>query len=441
MKSPGYHSWGHYPETTQEIFRFRWTEDRPAFGPKSVLPFGNGRSYGDSCLNDGGVLLDARGLDRLIAFDPATGLVSCEAGVLLSQLLEWLVPMGWFLPVTPGTKYVTVGGAVANDVHGKNHHRAGTFGAHVDQLALLRSDGKVYICGPEENSGLFRSTIGGLGLTGVILWTRIQMRRIENPLMDTETIRFENMDEFLSLSECSDRDYEYTVAWIDCLASKGSLGRGLFMRGNHASPFRKIPKRKTRTWSIPFTLPFSLVNPISLRIFNSLYYRKQWARKSRMIGDYNPFFYPLDGVGNWNRVYGRRGFLQYQCVVPLSGGREAIREILSRIARSRVGSFLAVLKVFGSPKSPGLLSFPRPGITLALDFPNQGTRTLALLSNLDEVVLQASGAVYPAKDARMSAESFQTFFPEWVELEQFRDPAFSSSFWRRVTGGKECEKF
>ena len=441
MKIRQYQSWGGYPKADHEVFRFRWEDDSPPFGRKSVLPFGNGRSYGDSCLNDGGVLLDARGLDRLISFDPATGFVTCEAGVLLTELLEWLVPMGWFLPVTPGTKFVTVGGAIANDVHGKNHHRAGTFGSHVDQLALLRSDGRVYTCSPQKNQTLFGATIGGLGLTGLILWATIRMRRINNSFMDMETVRFGNLDEFLKLSDESDRDYEYTVAWVDCLAKKESIGRGLYMRGNHASPFQDIPSKKERHMSIPLTPPFSLVNPASLHLFNTLYYRKQWQRRRRRIGHYGPFFYPLDKIFHWNRMYGSRGFLQYQCVVPPSCGREAILEILSRIAESGIGSFLAVLKIFGNIPSPGLLSFPRPGITLALDFPIQGRKTFNLLNSLDEIVVQASGAVYPAKDARMSRESFQKFFPQWAELEKYRDPAFSSSFWRRVTGEIGCVKF
>lgn len=440
MKSEQYQSWGGYPKAEHEVFRFRWQEDRPSFQKKSVLPFGNGRSYGDSCLNDGGVLLDARGLDRLISFDPATGLVTCEAGVLLSELLDWLIPMGWFLPVTPGTKYVTVGGAIANDVHGKNHHWAGTFGSWVDQLALLRSDGKVYSCSRQENTSLFHATIGGLGLTGVILWATIRMRRINNPFMDTETVRFENLDEFLQLSEESDRDYEYTVAWVDCLAKKDSIGRGLYMRGNHAAPFQDVAPKKERHVTIPVTPPFSLVNLASLRLFNTLYYRKQWHREKRTIGHYGQFFYPLDRILRWNRMYGSRGFLQYQCIVSASCGREAIREILSRTASSAIGSFLAVLKVFGNVPSPGLLSFPKPGITLALDFPIQGSKTFNLLDNLDEIVLQAGGAVYPAKDARMSLEAFQKFFPQWTELEKFRDPVFSSSFWRRVTGDIGCVK-
>lgn len=367
--------------------------------------------------------------------------MTCEAGVLLAELLEWLIPKGWFLPVTPGTKYVTVGGAIANDVHGKNHHRAGTFGSHVERFALLRSDGKVYECSPHENESLFSATIGGLGLTGVILWATIRMRRINNNFIDMETIRFDNLEEFLKISDDSDRDYEYTVAWIDCLAKKETLGRGLLMRGNHAAPFQDIAPQKERHMSIPLTPPFSLVNSVSLHLFNTLYYRKQWQRRTRKITPYGPFFYPLDKVLHWNRMYGSRGFLQYQCVVPRSYGQEAIAEILSRIAISGIGSFLAVLKIFGNIPSPGLLSFPRPGITLALDFPIVEQKTFKLLNNLDEIVVQASGAVYPAKDARMSGESFLKFFPRWIELEKYRDPAFSSSFWRRVTGEAKCVRF
>jgi FAD/FMN-containing dehydrogenase len=380
------------------------------------------------------VLLDARGLDRYIAFDPMSGVLRCEAGVLLSEILDLTVPRGWFLPVTPGTKLVTVGGAIANDVHGKNHHRTGTFGCHVRQFELLRSDGTRLRCSPAENPEWYQATIGGLGLTGLILWTEIVLKPIANPYMDVETLRYGDLGQFFELSDVSDRDFEYTVCWIDCLARGRSLGRGLFMRANHAAALCPIrPRAPRRGLTVPFEPPASLVNGATLRPLNTLYYRRRLKRRERAIVHYEPFFYPLDGIGRWNRLYGPRGFLQYQCVVPSAGGAVFIREILSRIAAARSGSFLAVLKVFGHVVSPGLLSFPRPGITLALDFPNRGPKTFELLESLDEVVREAGGAVYPAKDARMSAQSFRQYFPKWEMLQHYRDPHFSSSFWRRVT--------
>lgn len=434
-----YQSWGGTKKVAQKVVPIFWRDDPfPETEGKSALPFGNGRSYGDSCLNDGGFLLDVRKLDRFLSFDRTTGILRCEAGVLLSDILSFSVPQGWFLPVTPGTKFVTVGGAIANDVHGKNHHRSGTFGCHVLRFEILRSDDSRILCSPYENKEFFSATIGGLGLTGVILWAEIALKPITSPLIRSETIRFGDLSEFFSLSEESDRDYEYTVSWIDCLGQGKSLGRGLFMRGNHASPLVSSPEscssRKVRNF--PVALPFSMVNALTLRVFNTAYYRKQVRKHSEKLGPYDPFFYPLDGIGCWNRMYGRKGFYQYQCVIPEDREGSTVRRLLSAIARSGEGSFLAVLKHFGNLSSPGLLSFPRPGITLALDFPNRGEKTLSLFNRLDEIVASSGGAVYPAKDARMSGKSFRRFFPKWEEFLRFKDPGLSSDFWRRVTIGE-----
>lgn len=433
-KYKGYQSWGRYPQVRQEAYRLHWRDARlPVIPNRFMLPYGNGRSYGDSCLLEGGLLLDARGLDRFIAFDPAVGLLRCEAGVMLAAILERVVPQGWFLPVTPGTRYITVGGAIANDVHGKNHHRAGTWGCHVQRFELLRSTGERLVCSADQNPDWFKATIGGLGLTGVILWAEIALKRISNPYIDGETIRFRNLEQFFELAADSDRDYEYTVAWLDCLARGRSLGRGLFTRGNHAAALcRQRPKAPGRRLSFPVELPFSLVNSTTLRLFNSLYYHKQFSRYQRAISHYEPFFYPLDGIRAWNRLYGPKGFLQYQCVVPPKDSHKVTEEILNRIAASRTGSFLAVLKVFGHHSSPGMLSFPRLGVTLALDFPNRGEPTIQLLDRLDDIVGAANGAVYPAKDARMSSLIFRKGFPAWERFTAYVDPGFSSNFWRRV---------
>ena len=435
-----YRSWGGMGGINQTAIPLFWTQDPfPDVGKRSALPFGNGRSYGDSCLNEGGVLLDTRGLSRFLSFDPSSGILALESGVLLSEVLSLSVPSGWFLPVTPGTRFVTVGGAIANDVHGKNHHRDGTFGCHVRKLCLLRSDGSKLICSQNENQDIFSATIGGLGLTGVILWAEIALKRIKNPLIRSETIRFDNLTEFFRLSDESDLDYEYTVSWIDCLGRGKNLGRGLFMRGNHATVFEPSCSSTTaqKNTAIPFTPPFSLVNTLTLRGFNTLYYWKNRKRHMTNIGHYEPFFYPLDGVLHWNRLYGRKGFFQYQCVVPKNEREGAVREILQQISQSGEGSFLAVLKAFGDLPSPGLLSFPRPGVTLALDFPNREKKTLELLDCLDGIVAEAGGAVYPAKDARMTGERFRQFFPRWNEFLRYKDPAFSSEFWRRVMKGIE----
>lgn len=426
-------SWGRYPPARQTIINVR---DRhqglPAIEGKS-LPHGNGRSYGDSCLNDGGVLLRTRNMDRYIRFDPLSGELECEAGLLLSDILDVIVPQGWFLPVTPGTKYVTVGGAIANDVHGKNHHVTGTFGQHVLNLVLLRSDGSRIACSPEREQNWFAATVGGLGLTGLITQATLKLRRIAGPWMSTETHRFQNLEGFFRLSEQSDQDYEYTVAWIDCAGDGPALGRGLFTRANHGPAYPDIrPAAPSRRLKVPVVPPFSLINGLSLKVFNSLYYHRQHALAVHATTHYEPYFYPLDGIGDWNRIYGPNGFMQYQCVIPPNMAREGTEHLLRTIASHGDGSFLAVLKQFGNRPSPGMLSFPRQGTTLALDFPNRGERTLRLLEKLDDIVAEAGGAVYPAKDARMSGRRFRQYFPAWDAFSHFIDPRFSSSFWRRV---------
>jgi FAD/FMN-containing dehydrogenase len=422
-------SWGRHPAARHEVIELRDRAAPLALNPqRRYLPYGNGRSYGDSCLNPDGTLLAARGLDRYIAFDAEQGVLRCEAGVLLAEILALTVPQGWFLPVTPGTQLVTVGGAIANDVHGKNHHAAGTFGEHLRCFELLRSDGERRLCSPQSNPDWFRASIGGLGLTGLICWAELQLRRVEGPAIAGETLRFGGLREFFELSRESDRSHEYTVAWVDCLARGAALGRGLFMRGAHtAGPAPAPPAARLR---MPFTPPLPLVNRLSLRLFNSLYYRL--PRPAQWRAHYRPFLYPLDGIAGWNRLYGPRGFFQYQCVVPPAAAQAAIGELLSQIAAHHAGSFLSVLKVFGERPAAGLLSFARPGATLALDFPNHGAPTLALLERLDRVVGEAGGAVYPAKDARMSGASFRNYFPAWSRFRDYVDPRFSSGFWRRV---------
>jgi FAD/FMN-containing dehydrogenase len=420
-------SWGRIDFGPQRGVAYRnRTDSLPDAGGATLLPYGLGRSYGDSCLNTGGALVECRFIDRFIDFDPATGVLRCEAGTPLADLLAVGVPRGWFLPATPGTKFITVGGAIANDVHGKNHHRAGTFGRHVRRFELLRSDGQRFECSPELNPEWFAATVGGLGLTGLITWAEIQMKPVPGPTVAQEAIRFGKLDEFFALSRESDAEFEYTVAWIDCLDKDG---RGVFLRGNHAEGRVSPPRARP---AMPFTPPVSLVNGLSLRLFNEVYWRARSARKHTRV-HYERYFYPLDAIGGWNRIYGRRGFFQYQCVLPASHAEGGVRDMLRRIAADGDGSFLVVLKMFGDVPSPGLMSFPRPGVTLALDFANRGRRTLTLLERLDEVTRGAGGAVYPAKDARMSAESFRQYFPQWERLRAFQDPKFSSSFWRRVT--------
>lgn len=433
-----FQSWGRYPKSEPaRIIEIRDQVGLPDFGDgtSTVLAYGQGRSYGDVCLNNGGTLLSTAALDRFIHFDADTGLLRAEAGTTLADILALIVPRGWFLPVSPGTKFVSLGGAVANDIHGKNHHVAGTFGRHVTQFELVRSSGERLICSPECHAELLGATIAGLGLTGFITWVELQLKRIESDQIDLTTARFRSLDEFLSLSEKANEESPYVVAWLDGLRAEG---RGLLMQGDHApcGPRASLPVaragRPPRLFA-PFDAPEWLLNPLSIRAFNTAYFHRQIAGVKRSRVHYDPYFYPLDAVRDWNRGYGKRGLLQYQCVIPFDDLNVAVRELLKRIAASGASSFLSVIKTFGTIPSPGLMSFPRPGITLSLDFANKGERTIRLLHSLDAIVRDAGGAVYPAKDACMTGESFRAYFPNWEEFSAYIDPAFSSSFWRRVT--------
>ncbi|RMF69753.1 MAG: FAD-binding oxidoreductase [Calditrichaeota bacterium] len=432
-------SWGRYPRVAHRGVLRPACEDEVLAALRdadtTVLPRGLGRSYGDSCLNAGGYLVENTGLKAIHEFDPEKGRLRCGAGVTLDEILRLAVPHGWFLPVTPGTKFVTVGGAIANDVHGKNHHRAGNFGHHVLRLELLRSNGERIVCSEKENADWFAATVGGLGLTGFILGAEIQLKPISGPFIEMESIKFDSFDEFVEISSRSDKDFEYTVAWLDCLGGRGSAIRGIFIRGNHSAEAGGQPVKlhPTKSWkSVPFDAPSCLLSTPTVRAFNFLYYHKQFAKRQQKLVHYDPFFYPLDGVRNWNRMYGRRGFLQWQCVVPFSSDNAAILEILGKIKQSGLASFLVVLKEFGDRPSRGLLSFPMPGVTLALDFANRGKPLFALLEELDRIVVANGGRIYPAKDARMSAKTFAASFPRFREFSKYIDPKISSSFYRRI---------
>lgn len=400
-----------------------------ACGPLPGLAHGMGRSYGDSCLNPDGTLWMTRGLDRFIAFDPHTGRLVCEAGVLLRDIQRQMVQRGWLLPVSPGTQMVTVGGAIANDVHGKNHHAQGSFGDHVLGFTLVRTDGQTLHCSPSEHPDWFAATVGGLGLTGVITQAELQLRRVAGPWMDTETLPYGSLDEFFDISDQSDAGWEHGVSWIDCLSGAGS--RGLFMRANHSSA-SSGPAAPTRQRRMPLVPPISLVNRLSLRPFNTAYFHLKRWQTGRSLQHVEPFNYPLDNLLEWNRMYGPRGFYQYQSVVPRSVGADAVTAMLQAIQRSGQGSFLAVLKTFGERTAPGMLSFPMPGVTLALDFPNRGEDTLRLMDRLDAIVREAQGRLYPAKDARMPKDLWVSGYPRLTEFLAFRDPGIRSGFSRRL---------
>ena len=436
MDDNNHSSWGLTGQTNNDIRYIKWRNEKlPAIKEgSSLLAYGNGRSYGDSCLNKEGVTLDTRALNHLISFDPKTHILRCEPGVLLADILDNFVTKGWFVPVTPGTKFVTVGGAVANDVHGKNHHRRGSFGNHVIRLGLLRSDSETIICSRTQHPDLFSATIGGLGLTGLILWVDIMLMPVDASCMHVETTKFETLDQFFELSAESEWKHEYSAGWIDC-ASKKLMGRGIMMQANHctrAMDTKKdlLPKGK----NVPFNLPGFVVNNFTSKLFNTVYYNAHPSGVLEQTLCYDKFFYPMDKIKNWNRLYGKKGLFQYQCVVPLGDGKENIRSILQEVEKNGIASPLAVLKIFGEIESKGIMSFPRRGVTLAMDFPHKDSSELALFNRLDSLVADAGGAVYPAKDARMSAENFRQFFPKVDEFIKHVDPGFSSTFWRRVMG-------
>jgi len=435
-------SWGNLYRGEQKMAAICWRNGPVPTAPPTLLAVGNRRSYGDVCVNEEGVVVDATGLNRFISFDRENGVLRCEAGVTLREIADLVIPAGWFLPVTPGTSFVTVGGAVANDVHGKNHHVAGSFGCFVRSFELRRSSGPSLICSAQENPMMFSATIGGCGLTGTIVWVEFLLKRISSSTLNVESISYTGYDEFLRLSEESEHSHEYCVSWIDCLAVGEKLGSGVFFRANHVNVAREGPtasldiesKERGKSRSIPAFLGKSLplVNQLSLRLFNSLYTRTHTGNK-HYTENFQKFFYPLDSLSNWNRIYGRRGFYQFQCVVPFAN-KNAIADILNQISLSGQGSFLSVLKTMGDIKSPGMMSFSRPGVTLALDFPNAGNKTTRLLASLESIVVAADGAIYPAKDAAMSAHTFCQCYPALEQFKQYVDEAYSSGFWRRVSG-------
>jgi FAD/FMN-containing dehydrogenase len=410
---------------------------------------GLGRSYGDAALNaDGGVIVHDR-IDRMLDFDPARGVLQCEAGVSIADIIRGWLPRGWFPPVTPGTKFVTVGGAIAADVHGKNHHRDGTISAFVDELSLLTADGETLRCSRTERPDVFWATVGGMGLTGMILDARLRLRPVESAWLSVDYRKARDLDETLGVFASSDAGSQYSVAWIDCLARGRATGRAVIMHGDHASaaavraagraPFA-IPRR--RGLSVPIDLPGIFLNPLTMRLFNAVYYAAHGDARARLV-DFERFFYPLDGIAHWNRLYGRHGFAQYQVVLPPDEGPRGLRMLLERLSGSGRPSFLAVLKRLG-PANAGLLSFPREGYTLALDLPARAG-VADFLRELDRLVLARGGRVYLAKDATTTPHSLRAMYPR---LDEFRavkarlDPrgVLSSSLARRlsiVSAGQE----
>ena len=386
----------------------------------SLLPRGLGRAYGDAAVpaSAESLVIETAHADRILDFDPVSGLLTCEAGLSLAEIIRVFLPRGWFLPVTPGTKFVTVGGCVASDVHGKNHHRDGSFGGFVERLRLRTADGGLVVTGPDVERELFLATVGGMGLTGLIIEVAFRLRRVESPWIALETRSVGGLDEMLEGLRQSSRDWVYTVGWIDCLARGGALGRGVLMRGRHAVEGEGAPggPRSGRALRVPCDAPEWLLNPVFMRLFNRLYHARHGKVEERRVVSYEQFFYPLDALHDWNRLYGARGFLQYQCVIPRSAGPAPVRALLEKLADRGAASFLAVIKDFG-PGSDAYLSFPLEGTTLALDVPYRGPGTEDLVHELNAIVIRAGGRIYLAKDALTRPEDFASMMPR---LEQWK---------------------
>jgi FAD/FMN-containing dehydrogenase len=438
--------WGRYAVESCHVFRPEKQSEVAATLASGRQPSyicrGLGRSYGDAALNKNAGVIGHLRLNRFLSFDPASGELECESGVSLAEIIQYLLPRGWFLPVTPGTKFVTVGGAIAADVHGKNHHKDGSFSNYVRDFRLLAPTGEVLLCSPSAHPEYYWATVGGMGLTGVILSARLRLRRVDSAYVFVDYYRASNLEDALTTMEASDDRYEYSVAWIDALATGKVMGRSVLMRGNHA-PAAELPAGHGHAlpipagprWNLFVDLPSGTLNRLTVKAFNAAYYSAH-RTASQQLASFEGFFYPLDAIDHWNRMYGKRGFVQYQIALPQASGRAGLSIILDRLARSGRASFLAVLKRFGDAGN-GLLSFPLRGYTLALDIPAAGG-LVPFLHELDRMTLDHGGRVYLAKDAVLRAEDFAVMYPK---LESFRtireklDPSglLSSSLARRLT--------
>jgi decaprenylphospho-beta-D-ribofuranose 2-oxidase len=409
--------WGRVPCVEGQEIRSEHLADITTNVP---LTRGLGRAYGDAALPAGPdrIVAGSSLADRILAFDPATGVLHAEAGFSLEQMYRVFLPRGWFTPVSPGTRFVTLGGMVAADVHGKNHHRDGCIGEHVRQLSLRVADGRIVNCSRDQESDLFHATLGGMGLTGHILEVTLQLARVSSPWIFQQAERVPDIDAFVDRLKSAARDWPMTVGWIDGVASGPRLGRGVLLCGRWAEPHEAasaFPELRP-TIALPFDLPRGVLNPAVVRLFNSAYYRRHSRERAQSIVSPEAFLYPLDAIGAWNRAYGHRGFVQYQCVLPESGGGRAVRAFVELVARHGRASFLSVIKDCG-PEGRGTLSFPMAGMSIALDIPYDGG-TQALVDEMNRMVIEQGGRIYLAKDALTRADDFRAMEPR---LERFLD--------------------
>ncbi len=414
-------NWGNFPviESDDRLFSFDNELRKIHDQFTHYIPRGNGRCYGDASLSS--QTITTTRYDKVLFFDVNLGVFDCQCGITLDRILEITVPKGWFLPVTPGTKFITVGGAVASDIHGKNHHIDGSFSNHVQELDVLVPSGVILNCSPEKNADLFKATCGGMGLTGLITRVVFKLKKIETSYITQKQIKAANLEEMLMLFE-KYKNSTYSVAWIDCLQNGKNFGRGILMLGEHAKEnelplkYKRLPlslpsKRQIR---LPFYLPSFILNKVTVKLFNTFFYNKNLRKEINNVVSYEPFFYPLDSILDWNKGYGRNGFIQYQFVLPLES-KEGLIKILKTISKKGLGSFLAVLKVFG--KQDSLISFPMEGYTLALDIP-VSKKLFPILDELDELVISSGGRLYMSKDARMKASVLENGYPRLMEFKK-----------------------
>lgn len=410
-------NWNNFPVVEAKEISFDYPNELTSKLTKTSIPHGNGRCYGDASLSAD--VVNTLRYDKVLAFDEHHGTITCQSGVLLSDLLQIIVPRGWFLPVTPGTKFITVGGAVASDVHGKNHHVDGSFSNQIITMTVLTGTGEIMTCSKTLNPDLFWATCGGMGLTGIILDVSFHLKKIQSSHIRQKQIKAANLDEVMDLFDAN-KESTYSVAWIDCLKSGSSFGRSILMLGEHAGTDEtpaehKLLAREKSLLTVPFHFPSFVLNGYSVKMFNAFFYAKNFKKEINNVVHYDGFFYPLDSILEWNKIYGKKGFVQYQFVLPVSTSKKGLRDILSRINRMGMGSFLAVLKLFGHQDD--LISFPMEGYTLALDFPIR-KGLFEFLDELDQVVAEYGGRIYLSKDARMKKEIFWSTYPHAKEFQR-----------------------